>query len=112
MLFFAELERLGGELFHTMEVHDMAKKKKSYRKKNTGGNKMDNITWGLVAGGAGQVLSKWIGQYGHPAAAMGVGYLKNKPILLTEGARELGAIIAQQLPFIGGGGGNAGGGYE
>lgn len=74
-----------------------------------GGGKMGNIITGIIAGVAGSFASKYIGQWGHPAAAIGVGFWKNNQVLQIEGGRELGAIIATKLPFIGGGTTGAGG---
>jgi len=58
---------------------------------------------GLIAGGLGQFASKYIGEWGHPAATAGVGIWQNNNTLKTEGARELGALLATKLPFVGGG---------
>lgn len=95
----------------------MAKKKGGYRKKaktyarggGLGGLVTKPIIDGLLAGGIGQLASKWIGLWGHPAATLGVGIWQNNSTLKTEGAREIGAMLAQQIPFIGGG--RTGGGY-
>jgi hypothetical protein len=84
-------------------------KRRSYRRK--GGGKTNNLLWGFVAGLAGNLLSKYIGSYGHPAAAVGIGWWKNNQVLQVEGARELGSMIGSQLPFIGGGGAVGGGSY-
>jgi hypothetical protein len=58
---------------------------------------------GLMAGFAGQVASKYVGGYGHPAASIAVGMFRHNNVLVTEGARELGAQIAHNLPFFGNG---------
>ena len=73
------------------------------RRKSNGGNSMKPIIDGLIAGAAGQVASKYIGNWGHPAATLGIGYFRKNTTLKTEGARELGAMLATQLPVIGGG---------
>ena len=75
-------------------------KKRGYRRaKGTG---FKPIIDGLLAGIAGQLASKWIGGYGHPAASIGIGMWRNNTVLKTEGARELGAMLATNIPFIGG----------
>ena len=58
---------------------------------------------GLLAGGIGQFASKYIGEWGHPAATLGVGFWQNNTTFKAEGARELGALLAMRLPLIGGG---------
>jgi hypothetical protein len=70
------------------------------RHRSSGGFKP--IIDGLIAGMGGQFASKYIGIYGHPAVSIGVGMFRNNQVLKTEGARELGAAIASQLPVIGG----------
>lgn len=99
----------------------MAKRKGGYRRKAVtyargggrkgilGGIATKPIIDGLLAGGLGQLASKWIGLWGHPVATLGVGLWQNNSTLKTEGAREIGAMLAQQIPFIGGG--RTGGGY-
>lgn len=95
----------------------MAKKKGRYKQKakgyarggGLGGLITKPIIDGLIAGGLGQFASKYIGLWGHPAATLGVGIWQNNSTLKTEGAREIGAMIAQQLPVVGGG--RTGGGY-
>ena len=72
---------------------------------------MKQIVDGLIAGIGGQFAAKYIGAYGHPAAAVAVGMWKKNNVLTTEGARAVGAMIADQLPFIGGAGNVGGGAY-
>ena len=93
----------------------MAKRKKSRRRASKsirsyargggrgGLGKLKPFIDGLLAGGIGQFASKYIGEWGHPAATAGVGFWQNNATLKTEGARELGAMLATKLPFIGGG---------
>lgn len=61
---------------------------------------------GFLAGAGGQVAQKYIGPYGHPVAAIGVGWFRRNPVLKIVGARELGAMVASQ--FVGNGGGIGG----
>ena len=88
----------------------MAKKKSSYRyrtktivrRARTGGGKFKNMIDGGAAGVLGTFLSKYIGGYGIPAAAIGVGYFRNNATLQTEGAREMGLLLGSQIPLLGG----------
>ena len=64
---------------------------------------MKPIIDGLIAGVAGQLASKYIGNWGHPAATLGIGYFRKNVTLKTEGARELGAMLVTQIPILGGG---------
>jgi len=59
---------------------------------------------GFIAGFAGQFATKYIGNYGHPAATLAVGFFRKNQVLKTEGARELGAMLATNIPFLGGNG--------
>lgn len=68
-----------------------------------GGAATKPIVDGLLAGAGGQILTKWLGNWGHPVATVGVGLWQNNNALKTEGARELGAMLATMLPFVGGG---------
>jgi hypothetical protein len=86
----------------------MAKKKRTYKRKT--GGKMKNLIDGGLAGAAGEFGTRFLGNWAHPVATLGIGYFRNNTTLQTEGARELGAMIISQ---IGLGGGSAGGGlYE
>jgi len=97
----------------------MAKKKGGYKYKTKtvykrargGGGKYKNLIDGGAAGILGNVLSRFLGAYGIPAGAVAVGYFRNNATLQTEGARELGLLIGNQLPFIGGGQAGIGGSY-
>lgn len=77
-----------------------------YTRARTGGGGLKPIIDGFIAGAGGQILSKWLGTWGHPVATLGVGYFRNNVTLKTEGARELGAMAVGQLV----GGTSAGGG--
>jgi hypothetical protein len=72
------------------------------RRKSGGGGGLKPVIDGLIAGMGGQLASRWIGIYGHPAASIVVGMFRHNSTLKTEGARELGAALASQLPIIGG----------
>lgn len=74
-----------------------------YARPKGGFGNLKPIINGLLAGGLGQVAQRWIGAWGHPAATLGVGMWQNDTVLKTEGSRELGALIATKIPFIGGG---------
>jgi hypothetical protein len=60
---------------------------------------------GVLAGAVGQLATNYIGGYGHPVSALAVGFIRNNPVLLTEGSRGLGAMLASN--FIGGNSGSA-----
>lgn len=87
----------------------MAKKKTKgktvtkYVKSKGGFGNFKPIIDGGLAGLIGQIAQRWIGAWGHPAATLGVGMWQNNTTLKVEGSRELGALIATKLPFIGGG---------
>jgi hypothetical protein len=83
----------------TRTVYRYARRATRYKR---GSGKFNNIITGIIAGVLGSFASKYIGGYGHPAAAIGVGYFKNNSVLMTEGGRELGSQIAQMIPFVGG----------
>ena len=75
--------------------------KKVYRRARGGGGQFKGLIDGFLAGAGGQVASKYIGVWGHPAAAMGIGYFRRNETLKILGAREAGAIAGQM--FLGGG---------
>lgn len=85
--------------------------RKTYRRSRGGGGSFKPIIDGLLAGIAGQFAGKYIGGYGHPAASIAVGMWRKNQVLQTEGARELGAQLAANLPLIGGTSPYSGGGY-
>jgi len=87
------------------------KAKRVYRRGRSGGGKYKNIIDGVLAGILGNIASKYLGSYGIPAAAVGIGVYRKNVVLQTEGARELGLLIGNQLPFIGGGQTTIGGSY-
>lgn len=87
------------------------KARKVYRRSRGGGGGFKPVIDGLIAGVAGQFAGKYIGGYGHPAASIAVGMWRKNTVLQTEGARELGAQLAANLPFVGGTSPYAGGGY-
>ena len=79
------------------------KTKKVYAKARGGGGSFKPMIDGGLAGLIGQIATKWLGAYGHPVATLGVGYFRNNTTLKTEGARELGALLATKIPLLGGG---------
>ena len=84
----------------------MAKKKKSKSKRGGGGYRGINFNDaidGAIAGAGGQIVQRWLGEYGHPASTLIVGLWRKNKTLQTEGARELAALLTTKLPFIGGG---------
>lgn len=85
------------------------KSKKAYRYARGGGGRYKTIIDGILAGAGGALAEKYVGNIGHPAVTLGVGFFRNNNVLKTEGARELGAIAIQQ--FLGGGGVSGGGGF-
>lgn len=84
--------------------------KKIYRRARSGGGSFKPIIDGVLAGAAGGLASNYVGEYGHPVAALGIGYFRNNTVLKTEGARGLGAMLVNQ--FMGGGGNGKGGGFN
>jgi len=79
-----------------------AKAKTIYKYAKGGGGSLKPFIDGLLAGGLGQFATKYLGEWGHPVATAGVGWFRNNTTLKTEGSRELGALLASKLPFIGG----------
>ena len=84
------------------------KVKKVYSKSRGFGGGFKPEIDGLMAGAGGTVASRFLGDYGHPVAAVVIGHFRKNKVLRVEGARELGAMLAQSLPFIGGGSGGGG----
>lgn len=74
-----------------------------YAKPKGGFGNLKPVIDGLLAGGIGQIAQRWIGEWGHPAATVGVGFWQNNTTLKVEGSRELGALIATKIPILGGG---------
>lgn len=70
-----------------------------------GGGKVKPMIDGLAAGAIGQLATNYVGGYGHPISALAVGFIRNNPVLLTEGSRGLGAMLASS--FVGGNGGGS-----
>jgi len=77
-----------------------------YAKARGGGGGFKPIIDGLLAGAAGGLATKYMGNMGHPIATLGIGYFRKNNVLKTEGARELGAMLVTQFA----GGSNVGGG--
>lgn len=71
---------------------------------------MQPMIAGAAAGALGQVATGYIGGYGHPVAAIGIGYLMKNNTLKVVGARDLGAMLAGNL--TGGFGSGTGGAYQ
>ena len=80
--------------------------RKVYRRARSGGGSFKPLIDGALAGAAGGLATKYLGNMGHPIATLGIGYFRNNNVLKTEGARELGAMLVSQFA----GGGNVGGG--
>lgn len=83
----------------------MAKKKKGKKRSYGKAGKLDfdTIIDGLLAGGGGQIVQRWLGEWGHPVATLATGYLRNNQTFMNEGMRELGALLATKVPILGGG---------
>jgi len=79
------------------------KTKNIYRKARGGGGKFKPVIDGGLAGLLGGLATNYVGEWGHPGGALAIGWFRNNNVLLTEGAREAGALIASMLPGIGGG---------
>jgi len=77
--------------------------KKVYAKSKSFGGGFKSEIDGGIAGFAGQILTRWLGAWGHPVATVVVGHWRNNSTLKTEGARELGAQAATMIPILGGG---------
>lgn len=86
-------------------------KSRSRRRSRYGGGGFKDMIDGGAAGLLGNFLTKYIGNYGIPAAALAVGYFRKNSVLKTEGSRELGLLIGSSLPFIGGSQTTIGGAY-
>jgi len=85
--------------------------KKVYRGRKGGNGGFKPVMDGAIAGVAGGVLTRFIGNWGVPAGALAVGMWRNNTTLKTEGGRELGLMLAQNIPFLGGST-NGSGGFE
>jgi len=85
-------------------------RRRNYRRRigraRTAGGSFKPIIDGLLAGAAGGLATKYMGNMGHPVATLGIGYFRKNNVLKTEGARELGAMLVNQFA----GGSNVGGG--
>lgn len=79
------------------------KKRKSYSRGGFKGLNVNRVIDGGIAGVGGQIAQRFLGPWGHPLATVAVGWWRKNETLQTEGARELGALIGQMLPVIGGG---------
>jgi len=87
----------------------MAKKKTRRRRNSNSGGTKDLIDGGL-AGIGGNIASRWLGPYGHPASALIIGWWRKNKVLKVIGAREAGALFGQKVPFLGGGSAGVGNG--
>ena len=76
---------------------------KVYRRARGGGGKFKPVIDGGLAGLLGGLATNYVGDFGHPAGALAIGWFRNNNVLLTEGAREAGALLANMLPGMGGG---------
>lgn len=84
--------------------------RKVYRRARTSGGSFKPIIDGVIAGAAGQLAGKYLGNMGHPIATLGIGYFRNNTTLKTIGAQNLGAMLVSQ--FTGGNVGGGGGFFE
>jgi len=66
---------------------------------------------GAMAGVAAEAGQKFLGQYGVPLGVGAVGFLKNDSTLKTIAGLQIGSIIGDMIPYIGGGGSTMGGVY-
>jgi hypothetical protein len=79
--------------------------KRVYSRSRSGGGKIKNIIDGALAGAVGEFAQKYAGAYGHPIGALGIGFWRKNNVLTTTGARELGAMLVNQMGFGSGAGG-------
>ena len=80
--------------------------RKAISRARGGGGGLKPVIDGFLAGAAGGLATKYIGNMGHPIATLGIGFFRKNNVLKTEGARELGAMLVTQFA----GGVNVGGG--
>ena len=81
------------------------------RARSAGGTGNKPIIDGFIAGLGAEVGQKFLGQYGAPAAILGVGIFRRNATLKTIGSMQLGSIVGEMIPGIAGGG-SALGGFE
>lgn len=75
------------------------------------GGSMKPLINGAMAGVAAEAGQKFLGQYGVPLGVGAVGFLKNDSTLKTIAGLQIGSIIGDMIPYIGGGGSTMGGVY-
>jgi len=73
---------------------------------------MKPIMDGVIGGIAAEAGQKFLGGYGGAGGTIAAGYFLKNNTLKTLGAWQLGSMLGDQLPVIGGGGSVAGGAFE
>ena len=85
------------------------KAKRVYRGRG-GGSAFKPIINGVIAGVAAEAGQKFIGKYGSPLGIGAVGYIFKDNTLKTIAGLQVGSMVGDMLPIIGGGGSAVGGG--
>ena len=85
------------------------KAKRVYRRSGGGGAFKPYIN-GAMAGVAAEAGQKFLGSYGAPLGIGVVGYFMKDNTLKTIAGLQIGSIVGDMLPVIGGGGRATGGG--
>ena len=80
-----------------------------YRSRGGGGAFKPFIN-GAIAGVAAEAGQKFLGAYGAPVGIGAVGYFMKDNTLKTIAGLQIGSIVGDMLPVIGGGGRTMGGG--
>ena len=65
---------------------------------------MKPIIDGIIGGVAAEAGQKFLGGYGGAIGALGAGYFLKNSTLKTIGGFQLGSMLGDKLPMIGGGG--------
>jgi hypothetical protein len=86
------------------------KAKRVYRSRGGGGAFKPFIN-GAIAGVAAEAGQKFLGQWGAPVGVGAVGYFMKDNTLKTIAGLQIGSIVGDMLPVIGGGGRTMGGAY-
>ncbi len=97
----------------TTRRRPMARRRKYTRRAKSfaGGAGMKPLIDGAIAGIAAEAGQKFIGGYGAPLGIAAVGMWRRNATLKTIAGMQLGSLIGDKIPMIGGGG-SALGGFE
>jgi len=67
---------------------------------------------GAIGGIAAEAGQKFLGGYGGALGTLAAGYFRKNATLKTIGGYQLGSMLGDKIPMIGGGGTVAGGAFE